>query len=92
MIVLPVDLLNDQKKKSDPCVQNCCTLRVKEGCLLCRNFPRNLPQFFHNFWRLDLSPSPTTTAIPDAPLVYGATFSLFEKLIEGLVQTSGLQG
>ena len=52
VIVLPVDLLNDRKKTSDPPVQNCCTLRVKEGSLLYCNFSaifRNLSAIFGNF-------------------------------------------
>ena len=41
-----MDLLYDLKEKSEPPVQNCCTLRVTQGCLQCRNFPAIFPQFF----------------------------------------------
>ena len=54
MIVLPMHLLNDGKKKFEPPVQKCCNLRVKEGCLLyC-----NISTIFRNSSRLDLTPPP----------------------------------
>ena len=49
VIVLPVDLLYDRKKKSEPPVQNCCTFRVMEDCLRYRNFPAIFRQFSGNF-------------------------------------------
>ena len=54
MIVLPVGLLYDRKKKSEPPVQNCCSLRVKEGCLPYCHFPtisRIFSAIFRNWIR-----------------------------------------
>ena len=59
MVVLPVDLLYDRKEKSEPPVQDCCSLRVKERCLEYCNFPANFLQFSRNFSQLDLIPPQT---------------------------------
>ena len=72
-IVLPVDLLYARKRESEPPVQNCCTLRVKEGCLRYRSFPaisRNFPHFPHIFPQLSAFP-------PQFP----ATFRIFPAIL-----------
>ena len=63
-----MDLLNDRKKKSDPPVQICCTLKVKEVCLWYRNFP----QFSRNLSQLDLTPPPPPHGNPLPQSVFTA--------------------
>ena len=53
MIVLPVDLLYDRKKTSEPPVPNCCTLRAQGSVAYGIG---NFPQFSRNFSQLDSTP------------------------------------
>ena len=58
--MLPMGLLNDRKKTSVPPVQNCCTLRVKEGCYCIAIFP----QFFRNVSAIGFEPPPRAQPPP----------------------------
>ena len=58
--MLAVVFLYDREKNSEPPIQSCCSLRVKEGCLRFRNLPAifRSPAIFRLFLQLDSTPPP----------------------------------